>query len=170
MTNDRFYRPWNSRINELLFFSTSDYCKKLLIKFHPLSSFQCWSTLILKLPPLSIIRQRTKTWTLLWRFCWIELTSLPSSTIEIMNVFCTILTTHSPCKIGLCSLWGRNWIFYAPQFRLILALRWGLDSPSQNGETEYEQLVHVLSSADVARRLKHIAKRDKWRCVVKTWR
>ena len=34
---------------------------------------------------------------------------------------------------------------------------------------EYEQLVHVLSSADVARRLVFIAKRDKWQFVVKTW-
>jgi hypothetical protein len=31
-----------------------------------------------------------------------------------------------------------------------------------------EQLVHVLSSADVARRLMLIAKRDKWQFVVKT--
>ena len=33
-----------------------------------------------------------------------------------------------------------------------------------------EQLVHVLSSADVARRLMLIAKRDKRQFVVKTWR
>jgi hypothetical protein len=33
-----------------------------------------------------------------------------------------------------------------------------------------EQLVHVLSSADVARRLMLIAKRNKWQFVVKTWR
>ena len=32
----------------------------------------------------------------------------------------------------------------------------------------YEQLVHVLSSADVARRLMLIAKRDKGQFVVKT--
>jgi hypothetical protein len=31
-----------------------------------------------------------------------------------------------------------------------------------------EQLVHMLSSADVARRLMLIAKRDKWQFVVKT--
>ena len=37
--------------------------------------------------------------------------------------------------------------------RLILALRWGLDSPSQKRETQYEHLVHVISSADVSRRL-----------------
>jgi hypothetical protein len=30
--------------------------------------------------------------------------------------------------------------------------------------------VHVLSSADVARQLMLIAKRDKWHFVVKTWR
>jgi len=33
-----------------------------------------------------------------------------------------------------------------------------------------EQLVHVLNSADVARRLTLIAKRDKWQFVVKTLR
>jgi hypothetical protein len=31
-----------------------------------------------------------------------------------------------------------------------------------------EQLVHMLSSADVARRIMLIAKRDKWQFVVKT--
>jgi len=41
---------------------------------------------------------------------------------------------------------------------------------SSSSDLSYEELVHVLNSADVARRRMLIAKRGKWQFVVKTCR
>jgi hypothetical protein len=85
----------------------------------------------------------------------------------LRSFYVPLWTTHvTDTDWGVCS-WP--WLFFffweKPYLPLFVTSNWCVQVKNVQSD---EQLVHVLSSAEVARRLVLIAKRDKWQFVVKT--